>query len=87
MFVTGAALLAAWCVQITRYVESDAFPLDAAAWTAGKYVAFVFGLSCFPAHALWVRVLHRKRGGLMLFASAFCLCWCVAERVFHVHLL
>ena len=85
MILTGAALLVAWCVQVVRYFEHDYLPLDSAIWPACKYVLLAFGISCLPAHALWVKVLHRKRGGLAVLAAAFCLCWCVAELVFRMH--
>jgi hypothetical protein len=87
MLLTGTALLVAWCVQVVRNLEFDWLSLGAATLWASVYVLFMFGVSCLPAHALWVGFLHRRRGGTAVLASAFCLCWCVAELVFGVHVL
>ncbi len=49
MFLTGAALLGAWCVQVVRYAGEDYLPLGPATWAACLYVLFVFGASCISA--------------------------------------
>lgn len=86
IFLTGAALVVGWCLQVVRYFEHDYLPLGSAPWAACKYVLFVFGVSCIPAYVLWVKVLCRRRVGFADLASALCLCWSVAELVLGVHL-
>jgi hypothetical protein len=69
MFLSIAAILVSWCLGASRW--SGYWP----------FVLFAFTVSCFPAHAIWVKLLHRRRGGMVLVAAAICLCWSVAEFV------
>ncbi|HXB68475.1 MAG TPA: MotA/TolQ/ExbB proton channel family protein [Candidatus Acidoferrales bacterium] len=87
IFLTCATLVVAWSVQVVRYFEHDFFPLGPATRTACVYVLFTFCVSCLPAHPLWVRLLHRRPGGLPVVGSLICFCWSVAELVLRVHLL
>lgn len=46
-----------------------------ALFLGGPHVAFLLGISCLFAYPLWVKFLHRERGGLVLLGSLVCLCW------------
>jgi hypothetical protein len=86
MFLASATLVVAWCLQVVRYSERYSLPLDSATWLACVHLLFTFGVSCFPAYAVWVKLLHRTRGGLAALTAALCLCWGVVELVSPVHL-
>lgn len=86
MFLASAAFVVAWCLQVVRYSERYFLPLDSATWLACVHLLFTFCVSCFPAYAIWVKLLHRRPGGLAALTSALCLCWGVVELVSPVHL-
>jgi len=86
MILTCTVLLLTWCTQAMRYFWFDTLPLISATWVACKYVLVTFAISCLPAHVVWIKVLHRRRGGLAVVASAFCLCWFVAELLLGIHI-
>jgi hypothetical protein len=86
MFLASAAFVVAWCLQVVRYSERYSLPLDSATWLACVHLLFTFGVSCFPAYAMWVKLLHRRPGGLAALTSALCLCWGVVGLVSSVHL-
>jgi len=86
MFLASAGFVVAWCLQVVRYSERYFLPLDSATWLACVHLLFTFGVSCFPAYAVWVKLLHRRPGGLAALTSALCLCWGVVELVSPVHL-
>jgi hypothetical protein len=81
MILTGTMLALAWCALAARYLEHDARALYSATGWACVNVLIMFGVSCFPAYAVWVRVMRRRAGGLKVVASTLCLCWSVAELV------
>lgn len=87
LFPTCVALLIAWFVQVARLFEYDMRPIASATPTAFVYVLLTFGISFFPAYALWTNLLHRRSGGLIVLASAFCLCWSLVQLVLQMHLL
>jgi hypothetical protein len=87
MFMTGAGLFGAWCLQIVRYFEQDYLPLSSAIWAAFLSALFVFCVSCVPGYILWVIVLRRRRGGLVAAASVLGLSWSVAKLIWHVRFL
>jgi hypothetical protein len=76
MFLAGTALVLAFCVQVLRSAAS-------APWI---YTPITFGISCIPAYPLWVKLLRRRRGGLVALGSLLCLCWSVAELLLGTHL-
>jgi len=62
-------------------------PITSATTTAFAHVLLTFGISFFPAYAVWTKLLHRRSGGLVVLASAFCLCWSLVQFVLQTHLL
>jgi hypothetical protein len=86
MLLASAAFVVAWCLQVVRYSERYFLSLDSATWLACVHLLFTFGVSCFPAYAVWVKLLHRRPGGLAALTSVLCLCWGVVELVSPVHL-
>lgn len=79
-------LVLSWCVQIARYFDNDGFSLESAVLWGSVYVVFIFAISWFAAYPVWVKVLHRRSGGMAALASLVCLCWSLAEFLFRVHL-
>jgi hypothetical protein len=77
--LTGAMLFLAWCALAARYFGHDALPWDSAVPSACFYIPILLGVSCLFAHPLWIKVLHRRPGGLAALGSTICLAWTVAE--------
>ena len=87
IFPPCAALLIAWFVEVASLFEYDMLPITSATTTAFAHVLLTFGISFFPAYAVWTKLLHRRSGGLVVLASAFCLCWSLVQFVLQTHLL
>ena len=86
LFTTSTALFIAWFLQALRYLSDIEFSLYAVVQDSCLYILFTFGLSCLLVYPAWVRLLHRRRGGLVALGSVFCLCWTVSEFVVGRHL-
>jgi hypothetical protein len=82
IFLASTALFVAWFVEGVRYFDHDFLTLNSAAYVAGIHVLFMLGFSFFPAYPVWIKLLHRRRGGLVALSSVFCLCWGIIELVF-----
>jgi hypothetical protein len=50
-----------------------------ACWLEGSRVASLLGLSCLFVYPVWVKLLRRRPGGLVLLGSLLCLLWTGAE--------
>jgi hypothetical protein len=85
-FLAGTALVLAWFAQALLYFGHDALPMSSAVLTASVFVPIAFGIACFPAYPVWVKLLRRRPGGLVALASIFCLCWSAAELALGWHL-
>lgn len=83
MLIAVPMLLLAFCLEVVHFFDGWV-SWDWLVWAACMHVLFTFGLSCIPAQFLWMKVLRRRRGGLVILASAFCFCWCLSEIVFGV---
>jgi MotA/TolQ/ExbB proton channel family len=81
ILVTGTAFLLAWCALAVRYFGNEWVSLSSAVGWGFVYVILMFGISCFPAYPVWVKVLGRRPGGLAALGSVVCLCWSIAELV------
>jgi len=81
MILAGAAVVLAWLALAARYFGRYALPLDLAIQSACFYIPITFGISCFPAYPVWIKLLHRRPGGLAALGSAICLAWALAELV------
>lgn len=79
--VAGVTLAVAWCIQVVLSFGRDSLPLSATPLAAIKHVLFPFGVSCIPAHILWLRFWRGRQGGRMALAALLCLGWCVVEVV------
>jgi hypothetical protein len=86
IFVAGTALVLAWCAQVSRYFGHDALPMFPVALTASVFLPITFAISCLPACLVWVKLLHRRPGGLVALASILCSCWSAAELLLGVPL-
>ncbi|SPE25254.1 membrane hypothetical protein [Candidatus Sulfopaludibacter sp. SbA3] len=76
MILTSAALLLSCCAHVPYFLAFGLSP-GSVALAACTSVLFTFGASCFLTYPIWVKLLHRRRGGLVLLGSLLCLCWCV----------
>lgn len=79
MILTLTMLALAWCALAARYLGRYALPLDTAAWSACFYIPILFGASCLFAYPVWVRLLHRRPGGLFALGATICLAWALVE--------
>jgi hypothetical protein len=75
-FLAGSALVLAWRAQVV--LAQELLP-----WV---HLPLMFVVSCLVAYPLWVKLLHRRPGGLMALASVICLGWSVAELALGKHL-
>ena len=85
VFVAGM-LIVSWCVQVIRYLDHDALPLESAARRACLYVVFTFAVSWFLAYPVWIKAFRRASGALAASASLICLGWSVVELLLGQHL-
>jgi hypothetical protein len=85
--MVAALLFVTWCVQIARYFDNYELPLESVALTASMHVILTFAISWFVAYPAWVKLLHRRSGGLAALASLLCLGSSLTELFFRVHLL
>lgn len=69
-YLAGLALFVAF---IAQFLYSNSIP-----WI---YIPLTFGLSCPPAHVLWIKLLRRRPGGMLALAAVICACWNVAELI------
>jgi hypothetical protein len=81
MVFTGAALVAAWCVQVLVNFDNYFLQLRWVALNAGIWILFTFGVSCLAGYPVSIKFLHRRSGSLPLVGSVLCLCWNLAELV------
>jgi hypothetical protein len=82
MILTGTMLALAWCALAARYFGRYALPLETALGLACFYIPVLFGASCLPAYPVWIKILHRKPGGLAALGSTICLAWMLTEFLF-----
>jgi hypothetical protein len=86
IILAGVGLLVAWCAQAVVSFYDDFLPLASIARGASVHIVLLFSFSFLPTYPIWVKLMHRRRGARVALASAFCLCWSVAELLVGGHL-
>jgi hypothetical protein len=79
MILTATMLPLAWCALAARYFGRYALPWGTSVPLAFFYIPILFGASSLFAYPLWIKVLHRRPGGLAALGSTICLAWTLAE--------
>jgi hypothetical protein len=87
MLLTSAVVAAVWAWSVLFYAGQESLPINNAMIAASFYVVFRFGVSCFAAHAVWIRLLDRRPGGMPFLGALIFLGWCLPELVFSVRFL